>query len=198
MLFKGVSIGAARFSAILGATTLTQRNLLPAFEIIRSFEGIEDGDPRTANLDPYLCPAGYWTIGYGHVVRDAYGRMLRGKQWKDLAFATYPNGITLEDAGALLRDDIAAIIPSLEAIIQVPLNDNQFCALVSLAFNIGVGAFWKSTMLKKLNAGDYGAVPKELMRWVRANGKTLAGLKRRREAEAQLWLTPVENNNAVV
>jgi lysozyme len=166
------------------------RNLAPAVETIRAFEGLLDGDPATANLDPYLCPAGYWTIGWGHVVRDAEGRMLKGQAVAGHAKAVYPRGITLEEARVLLDDDIRALLPTLEAVITVPVNDNQFSALTSFVFNIGIGAFKRASLLRKLNAGDYAAVPKELMRWVRAGGKVLAGLKRRRAAEARLWLKP--------
>lgn len=166
------------------------RTLTPAVEIIRAFEGLEDGDPRTATLDPYLCPAGYWTIGWGHVVRDAKGRMLKGAGAAARARAIYPSGITIEVARVLLDDDIRALLPAVEAAISVPVNDHQFCALVSFVFNVGIGAFLRSSLVRKLNAGDHAGVPKELMRWVRAGGKVLAGLKRRRAAEARLWLTP--------
>jgi len=169
------------------------RNLAPAVETIRAFEGLADGDPSTVNLDPYLCPAGYWTIGWGHMVRDAEGRMLKGAAAAKGAKAIYPRGITLEGARVLLDDDIRALLPTLEAAIHVPVNDNQFSALTSFVFNIGIGAFKRSSLLRKLNAGDYAAVPRELMRWVHAGRrKVLPGLKRRREAEAKLWLTPVE------
>lgn len=168
------------------------RNIQPAVETIRAFEGLLDGDPRTANLDPYLCPAGYWTIGWGHVVRDAQRRMLKGAAAAGRAKAVYPRGITLEEARVLLDDDIRALLPTLEAVIHVPVNDNQFSALTSFVFNIGIGAFERSSLLRKLNAGDHAAVPKELMRWTRGGGKVLAGLKRRREAEARLWMTPEE------
>src|SRR4051794_31205741 len=64
-------------SAQSGTPTAQPRDLSGAVKLIRSFEGIEDGDPTTANLDPYLCPAGYWTIGWGHVVIGQDGQMLR-------------------------------------------------------------------------------------------------------------------------
>lgn len=166
------------------------RDLTPAIGIIRAFEGIEDGDPRTANLDPYLCPAGCWTIGWGHVVRDAAGRMLKGAGTAKRARAIYPRGITIEEARVLLNDDIRALLPALETAISVPVTDNQFCALVSFVFNVGIGAFQRSSLLRRLNSGDHAAVPKELMRWTKAGGKELAGLKRRREAEARLWIAP--------
>lgn len=167
------------------------RNIQPAIELIKRFEGILDGDPSTVNLDPYLCPAGYWTIGWGHVVRNAEGRMLKGAANKYPALRIYPDGITLDEAETLLRDDIRGTVHEVGRILAPAVNDNQFCALVSFVFNIGIGAFRKSTLLRKLNAGDHAAVPKELMRWTRAGGKVLPGLKRRREAEAKLWLTQV-------
>lgn len=74
------------------------RNLQPAVELIKRFEGIEDGDPSTANLDPYLCPADHWTIGWGHVVLNSEGRAIRGKANRHLAHAIYPNGITMQEA----------------------------------------------------------------------------------------------------
>ena len=71
--------------------------------------------------------------------------------------------------------------------MKVPLNQAQFDALVSFAFNLGAGALETSTLLKKLNAGKYAAVPQEFEKWVKAGGKTLPGLVRRRTAEAQLF-----------
>ncbi len=171
------------------------RNLTPAIETIRAFEGLADGDPRTANLDPYLCPAGYWTIGWGHVVRDARGRMLKGRARAADARAIYPNGITLDEAEALLQRDVIERSLSLDDVLLTDgayfaLTYNQYCALLSFVFNIGIGAFEKSTLLQRLRDGDFADVPRQLMRWTRAGGKVLPGLKRRREAEARLWSTP--------
>ncbi len=116
--------------------------------------------------------------------------MLKGAAAAAAARAVYPDGITIEEAGVLLDDDIRTLVPAVEAAITVPVNDNQFCALLSFVFNVGIGAFQRSSLLDKLNAGDRAVVPKELKRWVRAGGKVLAGLKRRRAAEARLWLMP--------
>ena len=178
------------------------RNIEPAVETIRAFEGLLDGDPRTANLDPYLCPAGYWTIGWGHVVRDAEGRMLKGQARAADAKAVYPQGITRFKAEALLSDDIAAFVAELTRIlaaddINLALNDNQFAALLSFVFNIGIGAFERSTLLQRLRERRFDDVPHQLRRWTRAGGgKVLAGLKRRREAEARLWLAPIASNTS--
>jgi len=179
------------------------RILTPAIDLIKRFEGILDGDPTTVNLDPYLCPAGYWTIGWGHVVRDTKGRMLKGRARAADARAIYPRGITLIEADVLLRDDVRAFASALTRILasthsrtdaQVALdhkiNNHQYCALLSFAFNVGIGAFERSTLLQRLRDGEFDDVPRQLMRWTRGGGKVLAGLKRRREAEAKLWNTP--------
>jgi lysozyme len=72
-------------------------------------------------------------------------------------------------------------------LVTVPLSDNQFSALVCFAFNVGVGNFESSTLLRLLNRGWYEQVPAQLMRWNRANGEVFGGLSRRRAAEARLW-----------
>ena len=119
----------------------------------------------------YLCPAGVWTIGYGHTKTAREGMK-----------------VTQAEAEALLRQDLDEIVSVLAPAIRVPLSDQQSAALLSWAYNVGVGAAQRSTLLRKLNAGDYAAVPEELMRWVRANGKVLPGLVNRRAAEAGLWV----------
>ena len=163
------------------------RDLRQAMELIKRFEGIRDGDPSTANLDPYICPAGYWTIGWGHVVTDAQGKMLKGADNKQAAHAVYPKGISMAEAEALLAEDIHRFADGVERLLKVPLDDCRFCALLSFAYNVGVGALAESTLLRLLNAGAFDQMPEQLMRWSKSGGKELAGLKRRREAEAQLW-----------
>lgn len=163
-------------------------NLTKAIELIKRFEGIADGDPSTVNLDPYLCPAGYWTIGWGHVVRDIVGRMISGKNNKKAAMAVYPFGITMDEAECLLYQDVHDFSRAVDELVRVDTSENQFCSLVSFAFNIGLGAFERSTLLRLLNRGDYGAVPAQLMRWTKINGKESNGLRRRRKAEVALWM----------
>lgn len=155
-------------------------------ELIKSFEGIPDGDPTTVKIDPYLDPVGIWTIGWGHAIRVG-GQFLRGKQNRKAARDLYPGGITFEQAEQLLRGDLLDTCRDVAALVRVPLNDNQFAALVSFAFNCGSGNFAKSTLLKKLNARDYAGAAAEFARWNKAGGKVLAGLTRRREAEAELF-----------
>jgi lysozyme len=81
---------------------------------------------------------------------------------------------------------------------QVPLNQNQYDAFASFAYNVGVGAYCKSTLVKKLNAGDYTGACNELLRWNKAGGKVYRGLTRRREAERALCLKPMEKPRVAV
>lgn len=150
------------------------RAVEPAQALIREFEGLRH--------ELYLCPAGVWTIGYGHAV----------SRNEPEARALYPRGrsISTGEAEGLLWRDVSAVASAIDRLVTVRLTNNQFCALISFVFNVGIGAFKRSTLLRKLNAGDYAAVPAQLKRWTRGGGKVLLGLKRRREAEAKLWLTP--------
>lgn len=126
-------------------------------------------------LSAYQDQAGVWTIGFGHTGPDVYEGL----------------SITEEQAEELLLEDIAEAQAAVDQLVKVDLTDNQYGALVSFVFNVGVGAFSKSTLLRKLNAGDYASVPNELARWnkITVNGKKVAnrGLSNRRAAEAGLW-----------
>lgn len=131
--------------------------------LIKQFEGLK--------LHAYRCPADVWTIGYGHTVSVGANDV-----------------ITEEQAIDLLRQDVAESERAINQHVHVPLTQNQFDALISFIFNLGVGNFRTSTLLKKLNAGDYEGAAQEFRRWVKAGGKTLPGLVRRREAESALFL----------
>lgn len=162
-----------------------------AVELIKSFEGIVDGDPRTVNLDAYLDPVGIWTIGWGHAVRFR-GQFLRGADNRGIARALYPGGITRAQAEALLRGDLVDYASNVAALVKVPLGDLQFGALVSFAFNVGVGALGQSTLLRKLNARDLRGAADQFLVWNkgRKNGVLveLPGLTRRRRAERAMFL----------
>lgn len=127
-------------------------------------------------LRVYLDPVGIPTIGVGHVVRPG---------------ESFPNGITKEQALQILAQDIRVAEHAVTSNTKVPLNQNQFDALVSFVFNCGGGAYKSSTMLKKLNVGDYEGAANELLRWVYASGKKLPGLVARRNRERALFLKPV-------
>lgn len=159
--------------------------------IIRSFEGLEDGNPNTANLDPYLCPANVWTIGWGHAIIYK-GQQLNKENdpFGSMAKKLYPTGITLEQADFMLKEDIYIRCKNLNNNIlgNILLNENQFSAIVSFVYNVGEANFAKSTMLRKLKMGDYVGASNQFGKWVRANGVVLNGLIKRREAERKLFL----------
>jgi lysozyme len=122
----------------------------------------------------YVDVAGYPTIGYGHLIKS-------GEPY-------YPGTcISKEEGEKLLLQDIKFAEDCVNKYVTVPLNDNQFSALVDFVYNLGCGAFQSSTLLKKLNAGDYDSVCSELMRWVNAGGKQQPGLVTRRQRECDLF-----------
>lgn len=135
--------------------------------LIKEFEGVR--------LTAYKCPAGILTIGIGHTSAAGAPEVKPGMT------------ITANEAYEILDRDLDQYEKAVDRLVKVPLSQEQFDALVSFVYNVGVGAFQKSTLLKKLNAGQYGAVPGELMKWTKAGGKELPGLVRRRRAEAALW-----------
>ena len=138
-------------------------------ELVKHFEGLK--------LKAYLCPANVWTIGYGCT---------------DKRYAYKGNVITEGVAERLLKTDMREFEGAVERYVSVPLNWNQFSALVSFSFNVGAGALNRSTLLKKLNAGDYKGAAGQFCRWNRGGGKVLKGLIRRRAAEKKLFETPID------
>ncbi len=165
---------------------------LQAVELIKSFEGIPDGDPGTVNIDAYLCPAGIWTIGWGHAIVDG-GMQLKGLPNKARARSLFPGGITREQAQLLLQADL---LPRCAAVLSVvkktPLNDGMLGALVAFVFNVGAANFGASTLKKRLDAGDLAGAADQFLAWdkARVNGvlQPLAGLTRRRRAERAMFL----------
>jgi GH24 family phage-related lysozyme (muramidase) len=122
-------------------------------------------------LHVYRDPAGYPTIGVGHLIKP-------GEEFDQ---------ITEEEAMKLLARDLAVAENAVNRMVRVPLTQNQFDTLVSFVFNVGSGNFEKSTLLKLLNQGRYDAVPGELAKWRKAGGKVLPGLVERRRREGELW-----------
>ena len=138
-------------------------------DLIKQFESF-----RAA---PYLCSAGVPTIGYGTTV--------------------YPNGIkvklsdqkiTQQLAETFLQHHVNVIEKDVSKLVKVTLSQNQFDALMSFVYNVGLGAFRDSTLLKLLNAGDIDNASKQFERWNKAGGKVSNGLTRRRNAEKALFL----------
>ena len=138
------------------------------FDHLKRWEGCE--------LQAYKDVAGVWTIGYGSTGSHVSPGLT----------------ITQKQADDLLLKDLVRFEKAVNDGVNVKLNQNQYDALVSLAFNIGDGAFLKSTLLRKLNSGDYVGAANELLRWNKAGGKVSAGLKNRGESERELFLKEVE------
>jgi len=139
-------------------------------DLIEKFEGFSD--------KPYLCPAGKWTIGFGSTF--------------------YEDGTPVKQTDAPITKERAKDIvftvlyksfePFVNNMVTVPINQNQYDALVDFAYNCGVGNLKTSTLMRKLNAGDKAGAADEFLRWNKGGGKVLAGLTKRREAERALFL----------
>lgn len=137
-------------------------------EAIKRFEG--------RSLTAYQDVAGVWTIGYG-TTRYRNGDAVRPG-----------DAITADEAEALLRDQVEDYADAVRQLVKVPLTPSQFDALTSWTYNLGAAALRDSTLLKRLNAGEYREAADEMLRWVNAGGRPIEGLRRRREAERAMFL----------
>lgn len=136
--------------------------------LIKQFEGLR--------LNAYDDGVGVWTIGYGTIKYPDGVRVKKGDK------------ITRAQADQYIANDVSTFEKSVNSLVKVPLNQNQFDALVSFTYNLGATNLSNSTLLKKLNAKDYKGAAAEFSRWNRAGGKVMAGLTRRRAAERELFL----------
>lgn len=134
--------------------------------LIKKFEGFSDKE--------YICPAGKPTIGYGHVI---------------LPNEHFPSSITKEEAETLLKKDLEPREKSLNILVKVSINQNQFDALISLIYNIGIENFKQSTLLKFINDRLFDKIPDQFKRWKYVNKVESKGLLARREEEIKLWLS---------
>ena len=129
--------------------------------LIKKYEGLR--------LKAYKCPAGVWTIGYGHT---------KGVKQNDT--------ITEAQAVELLLRDVLDCEGVINRLVKKTLNQGQFDACISFIFNLGAGNFQRSTLLRKINQDDFAGASREFSRWIYSGGKILNGLKKRREEEKQL------------
>ena len=134
-------------------------------DMIKSFEGMK--------LKAYKCPAGIWTIAYG-------------------ATAGVKEGDTMTEAEAIdrLKRDVANLSVGVQKLLHVRVTQNQLDALISFAYNVGLGRFSTSTLLKKVNSGHFIEAANEFGKWIHAGATTLPWLVRRRKAEADLFMKP--------
>lgn len=148
---------------------LLERNIIPseardkAIKLLETFEG--------CRLKAYKCPAGVWTIGYGHTEGVKEG-----------------DTITKEKAREILGQDLLAYHNQLVPLVYVPVTKSMHAALLSFIYNLGAGTCKKSTLFKELNARNYQAAANGFSQYVFAGGKKLDGLVSRRNAERQMFL----------
>ena len=147
-------------------------------DLVKRFEGCK--------LKPYLCPAGYWTVGYGHVLGNG------------VTLAEADNRIfTKEEVDVLLRYDLRRFEQGVLRYCTVYLTQCQFDALVSFAYNLGLGTLQRSTMRQKILRQDGEAASKELLKYDKVGGRPLKGLTRRRQAECRFFtqLDPITDTS---
>ncbi|SUB82012.1 Phage-related lysozyme (muraminidase) [Pragia fontium] len=133
--------------------------------LVANFEGYES--------KPYRDVVGVLTVCYGHTGSDI------------IPTKTYAKA----ECEALLQKDLAIVQRTIDPVIKVKLTDMQRAALYSFTYNVGTGAFQRSTLLKKLNAGDISGACNELRRWIYAGGRPWKGLINRREIEREICLS---------
>ncbi len=181
-------------------------------DLIKAWEGIEDGDPRTVLLEPYADPVGIWTVGWGHALNNPAGSFACTPAQAEAAMLRLfgAKAITRDQAKVLLAADIEVRMPALVALLDgVPTTQDQLDALMSFVFNVGVAAkgFGGSTLRKRHAAGvpvsariDYGRAKAQSQAadpsgptehafgaWSKAGGKWFLGLFRRRMCEAMAY-----------
>ena len=137
-----------------------------AIQLIKKYEGFSSA--------AYICPAGYKTIGYGHLIKHG---------------EVFDHHISLQSAEELLESDLQFYIAALCHLISVKLNEKQFSALLSFTFNLGSAALERSTLRQKLNRLEYLSAANEFPKWVFAGGIKLSGLVKRREEERYIFLS---------
>ena len=148
-------------------TKLSQKGL----ELIKSFEGL--------SLKPYVCAGGINTIGYGNTYYT---------NGKKVTLQDKP--ITKQQAEELLKFSLSTYEKAVDSFCRDDISQSQFDALVSFAYNLGTGALQKSTLIKKVNANPKDVtIADEFLKWNKANGRVLAGLTKRRQAEANLYFS---------
>lgn len=138
-------------------------------DLIKEFEGFRE--------EAYKCPAGVWTIGYGHTEDVDKG-----------------DTITREGAEELLIEEVKEYEESVKNNVEVDITQEQYDALVSFTYNLGGGSLEGSTLLEELNSGNYSGAAKEFDEWVYSNGKKLEGLVKRREKEKELYESSYNKN----
>lgn len=145
--------------------------------LIRRHEGFR--------AEAYRCPAGIWTIGYGHTAQAGPPVVTPGMT------------VSEEEGARILARDVARFAAEVKPLLAREVSAAQFSALVSFAYNVGTPAFRRSSVLRAVNEGRFGDVPHRLKLWVKAGGKVLPGLEKRRAAEARLFMSDVTPSRSI-
>lgn len=156
------------------------RNLETLKQFLREAEGWRN--------TVYMDVTGHGTIGCGHLLSRM--EFLTGTIQIGPDLVDYSSGLTDDQVDQLLEQDLEPVIQALDRLVKVPLNPNQYAALASFVFNVGVNAFKNSTLLKKLNRGLMERIVPQLRQWIYSAGKPV--LIGRREREVQLWNMPMD------
>ena len=165
----GADVGLGAYDISQGAKLFKTYKDSGAFDgMIKFFEGFSS--------TPYKDIAGNATIGYGHKIRPG---------------ENFSGGITSSAAAQLLTQDTASARAAVMQLVKVALNSNQMAALMDFVYNVGPSKFASSTLLRKLNSGDYAGAAGELERWNKAGGMVRGGLTTRRQSEEELFRSPV-------
>jgi GH24 family phage-related lysozyme (muramidase) len=153
-----------------------------AIRMIKHHEGVR--------LRPYRCPALLWTVGVGHVIDPSH----IGVKYEDRKSLPIPSGwdrvLSMGEVDALLAQDLAKFERGVARLCPSSVsNQGQFDALVSFAFNVGLGNLQRSSLRMKINRGDLEDAAEEFMKWTKAAGRVLPGLVKRRNDERALFLS---------
>jgi lysozyme len=155
--------------AIVGLLLISKK--VSSTRLIAQFEGLR--------LRAYQDTGNVWTIGYGTTINPETGLPIKRG-----------DVITKDQALAWLRINVAGLEQRIKRLVKVPINANQLTALTSLAYNIGIGAFSRSTLLRLVNSrSDKNMIAAQFIRWNKVNGQEVPGLTRRRQMEAELFLS---------
>jgi lysozyme len=150
-------------------------------ETIKHHEGV-----RTT---PYQCPALLWTVGVGHVIDPNHARVPLAER-KALAIPSgWDRVLTMGEVDEILAKDLARFESGVQRLCPSGLTSGRFGALVSFAFNVGLGNLQNSTLRMKHNRGEFEDAAEEFLKWNKAGGKELKGLTNRRKDERALYLS---------
>lgn len=164
-----------------------------AIELLKHYESLHDGKLNEIGIQPKMDPLGIWTIGWGHAVTDPVtGEQLKGEANYEKAKRLYP-GFNEQQAEDLMQRDLAAYEAAVKKVVTIPLNEDQFGAMVVFTFNVGIGALNKSTALRLLNQKDIQGAGEAMLAWNKGTVKgvrvVLKGLTYRRMSERDLLVS---------